>query len=229
MLIKLQDCGFKVTSVIAEPLRVLVQSWSDEEEEQKSINPNFETWKSSQILSEDDAKKVNECARQIEKTINAESSTMMAFILESRKYDVEKLLYNVESLMHDGTFSKLTELAKIDVASAGKALAFDMPTASAFHILRASEDALREFYEKRVKRNRIDEPRNWGSITQHLKKISKPLPKELMDQLDHVRENFRNRTQHPDRNYSMDEAEALFAHCTDLISRLQTYALEQKI
>src|ERR1019366_2086579 len=85
LLIKLQDCGFKVTSVIAEPLRVLVQSWSDEEEEQKSINPNFETWKSSQILSEDYAKKVNECARQIEKTINAESSTMMAFILESRK------------------------------------------------------------------------------------------------------------------------------------------------
>ena len=38
------------------------------------------------------------------------------------------------------------DIAKIDLAEAGRALAFELPTAAAFQLLRATEQVLRDFY-----------------------------------------------------------------------------------
>ena len=59
------------------------------------------------------------------------------------------------SVPGSGTFDKLSELSKTDFTEAGKCIAFERYTAAAFHVLRGTEQALTEFYLKKVKRRRI--------------------------------------------------------------------------
>ena len=103
-------------------------------------------------------------------------------------------------------------------------LAFELPTAAAFHFLRGTEEALRDFYLKSVKRDRIKEPRMWGPIVSHLRTRKKPPPALLLDNLDSLRSNFRNPTQHPEKVFDLDEAQDLLALAIDSINRMSRYS-----
>ena len=114
-------------------------------------------------------------------------------------------------------------MSQRDFSEAGKCLVCSRPTASAFHILRATEGELRQLYLHKVKRNRIPEPRNWGPITGSLKERREKLPDELMALLDHIRKSYRNPTQHPEAEYTLDQAQDLFGLCSDAIARMVNY------
>ena len=103
-----------------------------------------------------------------------------------------------------------------------KAIAFELPTAAAFHQLRCVEGALKHYYQCVIKRNRLpDKQKMWGPMIDQLrsKKTNKP-PVELLDTLDRIRVNFRNPTNHPEKEYDTDEAQDLFGLCVDALNRL---------
>ncbi len=109
----------------------------------------------------------------------------------------------------------MSTITKFDFQEAGLCLAYDRFTASAFHLLRGTEDTLRLFYEFLLsKKSRTSD--TWGTYTNGIEKAVKankitPKPsKELLLNLESLRIFYRNKTQHPDKIYNNDEVQDLF-------------------
>jgi hypothetical protein len=177
---------------------------------------------SDHILSNDEADRLRAIIKDLRLILTAETSGKFAFIVTEKRIDVQKLLSDVKSLMPTGIFEALPNLAKYDFEQAGRAIAFELPTAAAFHLLRGTEAVFREFYCKIVKRGRVKQLL-WGDMINSLESRRKPPPKEITQLLEHIKNSFRNPTQHPEKIYEIDEAQSLFNLCTDTVSRMINY------
>lgn len=151
--------------------------------------------------------KIKECFKKLDPALDSELKMKELYFVTPKKYSIDKLTTNIESLFSRNVFSNLPSLARYDYQEAGKCIAFNLPTASAFHLLRANEGYLRFYYKEKIKRNRI-KTNLWGHLTEHLK-TRKKIPSKLLQLLDHIRKDYRNPTQHPLAKYSMDEAQDL--------------------
>lgn len=203
---KLSNYEFAVTARVAE-------EWHDAEAELTAADDDA-------VLTADLARRINVVATHVHKTLYAEAEGKVAFFTTDTRYDTQRLLSNVGGLMRPGTFEALPELAGYDLAEAGICLAFDRSTAAAFHSLRGTESALRHLYSCVVRRNRMNEPWLWGPIITALRARSRPIDSVLIDNLDGLRRNFRNPTQHPEKVYEIEEAQDLFAACVDVLNRM---------
>jgi hypothetical protein len=101
-------------------------------------------------LNERDAKRLRGIATQIRQTVVAEGSGLFAYVTGDKRLDVQKLLEDPASLFPPGVFDVLSSKAQTDVAEAFKCIALERSTAAAFHLMRASEESLRRFYEATV-------------------------------------------------------------------------------
>lgn len=79
----------------------------------------------------------------LEKVCYAEAMTKKIYVLPSRGFNSDFLLNEPSKLFRDGAYDKLEEIAKSDISSACRCILFGEATASAFHILRATESVLK--------------------------------------------------------------------------------------
>lgn len=165
------------------------------------------------------AAKLSDTMRELQRTLSAESSGSMAYIVTDKRLDIQKLLGNPEKLFAPNVFSLLPTVAQYDFREAGYCIAFERPTAAAFHLLRGTEDVLRSYYCSIVQRNRL-KSLLWGPITLALSKRRRPPAAELLRNLDNIRLSFRNPTQHPDKIYDIHEVQDLFGLCIDVVNRM---------
>lgn len=171
-------------------------------------------------LSNELANELSKIMNEIRYTLDAEIRGVEAFITSPKRYDVDNLLNNINSLFTPSVFDEFHDIAKIDFIEAGKCVAFERPTAAAFHILRATEANLRHYYETMVKQNRI-KSRMWGPIVQDLRNKTKTKKHiALNNHLDNIRVSFRNPTQHPEALYDIHEVQDLLAVCIDVNNRM---------
>jgi hypothetical protein len=138
--------------------------------------------------------------------------------LTEKRFQLNNLINGMSKLFASDLFGKLPDIAQFDFNEAGKCIAFERPTAAAFHILRGTEATLKSYYQHLVKRKRMSDPM-WGPIIIELRKRGKS-PKTLLDNLDNIRNNFRNPTSHPEFKYTMDEVQDLLGVCVDVVNRL---------
>lgn len=173
-------------------------------------------------LSKEQAASLSDAMNKLRETLQAELEGFEAYVVTPKRIPVERLLANVPSLLPPGVFDKLPELARYDLGEGGKCIAFERPTAAAFHILRASEGVLREFYCHHVKRGRVE--LMWNPMIQSIRSKRRFEDDEdhmiLFDHLDHIRDSFRNPTQHPDKIYDIQEVQELWSLCVDAITRM---------
>lgn len=212
----LQEYGFHVTERVAHGLWTLRAEWLEEAEEQQGDDE----WREQRSLTQSEQRTLERSANTARDTLIAEAEGMVAFIASDKRYTVKKLMGDVGSLMGERVFDSLPDLAQFDFVEGGKAIAYELPTAAAFHILRGTEAALRDFYAKVVKRNRIPEPRMWAAIISDLRGKRNAPPNLLLDNLNSLRAHFRNPTQHPEKVYDMDEVQDLLALSIDSINRM---------
>lgn len=219
LLDRLETYEFHVARRVAREIEDLGIKW----ELELADHEGDDEWSHSRVLSADEASVLGDRARIVRETVLAEASGKIAFIATDKRYTVQKLLEDVGSLFGEGIFDGLSDIAKFDFIEGGKALAYELPTAAAFHILRGTEASLRDFYVRVVKRDRIKEPRMWGPIVSDLRGKRKAPPALLLDNLDSLRANFRNPTQHPEKVYDLDEAQDLLALAIDSINRMARF------
>lgn len=156
----------------------------------------------------------------IRMTLDAEIAGIYAFITTPKRIDSQKLLENMELLFSPGVFDQFPDIAKYDFNESGKCIAFERPTAAAFHILRATEANLRHYYKQMIKRERV-KSEMWGPIVEDLKKRNKTkVNSTLNNHLDNIRLSFRNPTQHPDKIYDINEVQDLLSVCIDVNNRM---------
>ena len=132
--------------------------------------------------------------------------------------DLDNLLEKKKDIIfkNKNYWKKLSGIAKHDIQEACLCLAFERPTAAAFLIMRATEDVLRNLYDSKTKKpltGFID----WGEITQQLRnKVSR----QLIENLDYLRNNFRNPVAHPEKIYEQIESDRLLHVAISIIEQM---------
>lgn len=68
------------------------------------------------------------------------------FVTARRAYSVDVLINNAEKILDPGSVSLLSPRSLKDIREAGRAIAFELPTAAGFHSVRAVEGVARGYY-----------------------------------------------------------------------------------
>lgn len=172
-------------------------------------------------LTNAQSQKLRDAITNLRRTLEAELKGIFAYTISPKRLDIEKLTDDAASLFSPGVYDSLTDIAQYDLTEAGRCLAFERPTAAAFHLMRATEEVLRGYYCHYVKRDRIS-PLLWFPMIQSLQSHRKAKANDALHRnLDNIRISFRNPTQHPDKVYDIHEAQDLFGLCVDVINRMR--------
>lgn len=179
-------------------------------------------------LASDEAAELRRIATEIRKTFEAETKGFFVYVVTDKRIDVNKLLKNIGQLFKPAAFDSLPEFARYDFKEAGLCIAYERPTAAAFHILRATEDVLRIYYKRFIRPVKLG--LTWGQIIHELKnkKSGKKPDAVLINNLENICNSFRNPTQHPDKIYDIQEAQDLFLLCIDVINRMSDFIVRNK-
>jgi hypothetical protein len=109
----------------------------------------------------------------------------------------------------------LPEKTKDDLREAGRCLAFDRPTACAFHVCRAAEALMLAYYEKLAGHPWPYPQRDWANYNNQLTALHAPT--RITTRLDEIRKLDRNAYAHPDLTVPVDEAPIIYGLCRNVI------------
>lgn len=188
-----------------------------------SIRDRLQQLPQDAVLSYADREALYAAVNDVYPIVRAEAAGMIAFVTTDKRIDVAKLIEKVNLLLAPGVYDALPSLVRYDLSEAGKCIAFERATAAAFHLLRATEGALRWLIAAMAP-EATAEPMNWGPVIEALRKHPAAPPPELLNHLDNIRRSFRNPTQHPDKVYDIYEAQDLLGLCFDAINRMVKHA-----
>lgn len=153
-------------------------------------------------------------------TLEAEIAGFEAFTVSPKRLDVTLLKENVSALFAPGVYNQLAETARYDLAEAGKCIAFELPTAAAFHLFRGTTDVLRHFYCALVRHKRV-KTLAWTPMLNDLRKRPATRKHELLyNHLDALRASFKDPAQDPEVVYDVDQAQDLWLACAQAVNRM---------
>ncbi len=174
----------------------------------------------NELIGKTRANDLEDIMKKLENIIYAESCTKFYYVTSERRYNHNYLIESPDKLFSNEVFNSLPIICKYDFSESFRCLAYEVPTASAFHILRGTEGYLKELYFAYIKRNREKKPM-WNNMVNQLKNKSRNSPPaSLLDALDNIRKSYRNPTNHPEAIYSISEAEDLIGLCIDVVNKI---------
>ena len=176
-------------------------------------------------LTKDNVQSLTNHMHSLRCVIDAELEGRSVFVITEKRMKVNRLLNNIGNLFAQDVFIKLPNLPRFDFNEGGKCIAFERPTAGAFHILRGMEGILRWFYDKL--NNSSGCSNNWGNVLVNLRSLSNPPPSEIIDQLDAIRVNYRNPTAHPELVYTIDDIQDLLSECIAIVNRIVNHLIDK--
>jgi hypothetical protein len=122
-------------------------------------------------------------------------------------YETDALINRASEAIPSWLLVKLPQECKADLEHAGRCLAFELPTAAAFHIMRAVESAMWDYWIKLTKKSK-PKNRNWGIALESLEGSGGDA--KIVAALTQLKDLHRNPVMHPDVTLDMDEALALW-------------------
>jgi len=129
----------------------------------------------------------------LEIVLNAELSGLDVYYISQKGiYATPDLIERAENALPEEIKTLLTARTRGDINQAGRCLAFDLPTAAGFHIMRATESVLLAYHAAFV--GKPPNSRNWGAYLADLKG-TKAEPKTL-GILQQIKDLHRNPTMH---------------------------------
>jgi len=157
------------------------------------------------------ANELTEAVKHFEPVLAAECLALDTYVIsQKRGYSTPDLVERSDVMVSEETRVALPDSVVEDIRAAGRCLAFDVPTASGFHILRAVEAMMAQYYTHLTGKKVKKQNRNWGLYLLKLKGVAHHNAK-IWGALEHVKENYRNPITHPEDTLSESEALMLFA------------------
>lgn len=219
----LEDVRFGISSILSEFDKFQLNVSKSGSVELKKFIDNLSSIDDDETLGNDRAKELSGLMLELENIISAEAEIKYYYVTTDKRYNTGYLMDQPEKLFRDGVFKRLPRLSQYDFIEGFKCITFEIPTAAAFHILRATEGVLKDCYFSNVKRNRAKKPM-WGNMLKQLmERKKKKLPSALLRCLDNIRESYRNPTNHPEAVYNIDEAEDLLGLCIDVTNKMDNH------
>ena len=173
-----------------------------------------------QVIPGHSAYYLHEAVTKLEAVLSSEVQALDIYIVEQKGTNsTPDMIERAEIMFPESIRNDFPIIATLDWREAGRCLVLDAPTAAGFHILRAVEAVMAEYYHHIVNKPMPTRMRNWGIYIKKLRASGKADPK-ITEFLDHIRENYRNPVSHPEVVLSADEAEALFGAAGSCIRQM---------
>jgi hypothetical protein len=183
-------------------------------------------------VASDTVKKVNSEIKKLLTTFEAEILNKNSFILKDKKSKMEHLIDDQTKLFKKPDVLLIAPFdVQYNVIESAKCLAFDRYSASAFHMLLATEEYVRFFNDKFLEPSIEDEETiTFYNLINETEEILSDLKynSELISFLHIIRKFYRNQSQHSNRKFTESEAEELFMICIKIINEMHTI-IEKKI
>jgi len=173
--------------------------------------------------------RIKEAAQEFETVLRNECQLMDTyFVTKKGAYSTVDLVERAHYQVPEPTRSTLCEDTKKDLDQAGKCIAFDVPTAAAFHLLRGTEATIRQYYETIVPgpKRASGKMRNWGTYIRLLK--THQADEKVISLLSHMKDMYRNPVLHPEETYDDQRVQVLFGLCISAIVSIKTALAEFK-
>jgi len=140
------------------------------------------------------------------------------YVTKKGGYDTGDLLGNAERNFPAELGVKVPR-AIGDIRQAGKSLAFELSTASGFHVLRGTETVVRSYWDAVAGGAPHPKLKTIGSYAKQLedKKLGKVKTVETLKQVASL---HRNPLMHPDESLSLEDAISLFGICSSAINAM---------
>ena len=159
-------------------------------------------------------------AKNFETVLSEELQTLSSYYA-SRKgiYSISDLIDQAEKIFLPSMLEKFSKSVVQDIKQGGRCLAFDIPTACGFHMLRATEAVLHEYYISVCRSESKKKLSNWSAYISALSKLSgeanveeniKTHVKKIVALLQQIKDQDRNLIMHPEVVLTADEAFVLF-------------------
>jgi hypothetical protein len=166
-----------------------------------------------------EAYEIRTSAREFETVFSAEIQTFATYFASQKGiYSTSDLIERTGKVFPESLRSRLPKECIADISQAGKCIAFEVPTAAAFHIIRATESVIRLYYAYVVKKPLKPQLRNWGAYIKNLNEAGAD-PK-ITGFLDHIRELHRNPVLHPEEMLTSEDALVLMGAATSAIVQM---------
>lgn len=186
-----------------------------------------EQWDLNRELTWLDTYYISEAVKEFETVFGAELQSLDTYFISQKGiYSTPDLIEHADNLLSEQVKNAIPQNARQDIIEAGKCLAFDVPTAAGFHILRAIEAVIRQYYEQIVGEKPKPKMRNWGVYIRVLK--IKGADIKVIASLDQIRELHRNPILHPEETLSTDDATTLFGIAQSAILAMVNHMEKEK-
>jgi hypothetical protein len=133
-------------------------------------------------------------------------------------YSTPALIERAEDALPAEVKGRLPAETIYDIQQAGRCLAFNIPTATGFHILKAVESMIREYHFKLTGKNIATKSRNWGAYIRDLN--SHGADTKVTAYLSHIKDFYRNPIVHPEVTLTSEQALSLFSAAISAIVQL---------
>lgn len=147
-------------------------------------------------------------ASRLETLLNGELAVQPVYhIWPIRAYNTEVLVANGEKVFSEAARAEFNEEEIYNLKEAGKCLAFQIPTAAAFHMFRCVELLIRRYYEVVVGKLPKPKMRNWGVYIKALRDCG--ADEKVIAILEQIKDLHRNPVIHPEERLENEEALSL--------------------
>ena len=153
---------------------------------------------------------INAHVTELRTLLEAECATLDTYVVSQKgAYSMPVLIGEAELLLPKSTRQRLDTAAIQDIQQAGRCLAFDLPTAAAFHLFRAVESVTHLLYD-RIKNSPQEDKQliGWQAYINALKALQ-VVPSKVTDLLIGIKDHYRNPIAHPDATLTTDQANGL--------------------
>ena len=140
------------------------------------------------------------------------------FVTNKGSHDTLYLLENAEAMFPFELKSKVPE-SLFDVREAGKAIAFNLPTAAGYHIFRATESVLRRYYKAVSSNSPAPKVRTLGVYVNAIKR-KQVGDEKVLSALEQMTNLHRNPIIHPEVALSLDDALSILGISRSVITAM---------
>lgn len=156
-------------------------------------------------LSEFDSWEIRQKREKFLSVFKAELSLLPAFLVSEKEgYELAVLTEAGVKLFPQSMAAKAPE-ALADAIEAGKALAYELPTASGFHIFRVTEAVLKRYWDHVSGGTARPSPETIGVFANHLE-TGKLGDRKIWESLKQIAKLHRNPIIHPEAVLTVEEA-----------------------
>lgn len=152
------------------------------------------------------------------------------YITPKRAYDMTMLINQGESVLSPDIINLLGPKEDVikDIREATKSMAFDISTAVGFHVYRAVETIVKEYFPILE-----IQPEDWQSnknLGNYIKLLEdKGVDVKVTTMLRHLKDHYRNPISHPEEFWGSDKAESAFMLAVSVITVMVQDIEETKI